>query len=290
MGGVNKMIEFKILTQRYQNKIEKKIRNMIRIKELQDKSWQRYEENKTTAFIFQSHKKEKDTMVQVVAHIASDVVQEEVLTRFAVKYLKNRNDLQKEEKETIQEIFILNNYMAKEDGVSYISYYMIYTPILVELEKYQTMNVDGWVLFRMKKYQAILEDIMEQVVYDYKTQKEYLECIHFIVESRRENTGQDSVLHLIPKGHGEMGLLNSKKEDVTRSYIQKYCEELLEEDDVKIEDFLMNILITIPPKKLVIHNKEIYVNKKFIATLELIFNDTLSYCAGCDICKVIKEE
>ena len=287
--GRRLMIEFKILTQRYQNKIEEKIQESIRIKKLDAKSWHTYDDDGTTHFIFSCNKKEKENMMQTMANIVSDTVQEEVLDKFASKYLKERKDISKEDRKAIKELFIVSNYMAKEDGVSYISYYVIYLPILREIEKYQHINIEGWMSFRMQKYQTILNDVIEQAIYDYQTQKEYLEYISFIIESKRSQDVVEETMHLIPKHKGEMGLLNHEKEDVTKAYIYKYCEEFLEEGAVKLEDLLLNILITAPPRELIIHRKESYHNIKFIATLETLFAGHLSYCTGCDSCKGVKE-
>lgn len=289
LGG-RMMMTLKLLTQQYPEKVEAKIKKLIDIEEMQNKHYVSEQLEGLTSFQFNYQKREKEAILQKVANIASDIVQEGVIKKVTKKYLDAQSDLTKKDKLTIEELFINNNYIAKEDGVSYISYYVVYVPILKELEKYEQLHLEGWIDFRTKKYQRILEDLLEEMVCDYKTEKEYLECISLLIQSRSYQQAIESTLHLVPSTYGQMSILNSKKEEVTKAYIQKYCKELLEDEPVQIEDLLMNIFLTVAPQNIVIHNKESYANKQFVSTLELIFEGHTTYCEGCAYCNRAKED
>ena len=284
------MIAFKLITQLCREKVEEKINEVIDMQQLEKKQYKCKEEAERIVFTFECNKRERDATLQVIANIASNTVQERVLDRFATKELRKHKELSKEEKEAIKELFVVSNYMAKEEGVSYISYYVIYMPILKELEKHQQLNIDGWIQFRMQKYQSILQDILEQTIDDYLMQKEYLEYISFVIESKRMQEDVDEKMHLVPTISGEFSLLNANYEDVTKAYIKRYCMEFLADDEVKLEDLLLHIFITVPPKQLVIHRKLEFQNRKFIGTLEILFDGHMSYCSGCSCCQTLKED
>ena len=284
------MIELKILTQRYQKNVEEKINKLIETKQIDEKSFEKLEENDRVSFNFAIKKQEKDRITQLVSTMISDLVQEEILKQFSKAYLKKKKELKNEDKKAIQEYFILNNYMSKEEGVSYISYYVIYTPLVREIEKHQQLHIDGWITFRMKKYQMILQDILEQTIDDYKTQQEYLNYISMLIESRRHFKGGEKTMHLIPINQGQISILNHFEKDVTSEYIKRYCKEVIEDAGTTPEDLLMHVFITVPPENLIIHHKEIYANKRFVHTIELIFAGHIRYCTGCELCSQVKEE
>lgn len=279
-----------LLTQQYPEKVEAKIKKLIDIEELQKKYYKIEKVGDLTSFQFNYSKKEKEGILQKIANIASDIVQEGVLKKVAKKYLEKQKDLTKKDRIAIQELFISNNYMAKEEGVSYISYYVVYLPILKELEKHEQLHIEGWIDFRTQKYQRILEDLLEQMITEYKMEKEYLECISLLIQSRSYQEALENTLHLVPRGRGQMGILNSKKEEVTKAYIEKYCSELMEDEPLQIEDLFMHIFITVAPRNIVIHKKESYSNRQFINTLELIFDEHTQYCDGCEGCQMITRE
>lgn len=235
-------------------------------------------------FAFEVSSRDKKCMLEKLATMISDIIQSCVLTKFAKEYLKNKVGLTIKEKREIENMFILNNYVSKEDGVSYISYYLLYTPILKALEEQKLLNIDGWILFRTHQYKIILEDILEQTIYDYETQKDYLRFVNLLRESRRIQQALENTLHLIQTSDKKMKVLNTDKNDITEEYIKIYCEDLLKDEGVTNEDLIMNIFITVSPEKVVIHNKNHYSNLQFVETIEMIFEGQIEYCEGCTEC------
>ncbi|MEG0388176.1 MAG: sporulation protein YtxC, partial [Niameybacter sp.] len=209
--------------------------------------------------------------------------QEEILKDFAKSYLKGRKDLIRKEKEEIEKFFIHNNYITKEEGVSYISYYVIYTPIYKELEKYKVLNIDGWITFRSQKYKIILQDVMEQTIYDYEMQKDYVQFINFLIQMKSMQEEQTELVHLVPQGNGDILLFDEQKKEQTDYWLKLYCEEL-EDDKLTIEDKVLHTLIELAPQKIKLHDCQDYLNKPFLETLKILFKDQLQYCKGCEIC------
>lgn len=278
------MVQYIIVTNKYTDIFREYLKDTHQYPFDLSKHWKEtYEENIHT-FQLEGTKKDKSLILERVATIISNIVQSSVLTKFAKESLKTRINLTTKEKREIESLFIINNYVAKEEGVSYISYYLLYTPILKALEEHKVLNIDGWILFRTHQYKIILEDILEQTIYDYQTQKDYLRFINLLRESKKIQECLESTLHLVRQVNKKMRILNTNKKDITDEYIAQYCTELMEEPEVTEEDLMMNIFITVCPKKLVIHNKKEYPNQQFIETLEMIFEGEIEYCEGCDVC------
>ena len=63
--------------------------------------------------------------------------------------------------------------------------------------------------FRTQKYKVILEDVIEQTIYDYEMQKDYIQFINFLLDTKSMQEAKEEVMHLIPKEEGD--ILNTCK-------------------------------------------------------------------------------
>lgn len=277
------MIQYRIWTEKYAELFQTKLARLLNNPDSICGTWQCESVDTIKCFRCSVTKKEKDEVLKGIASIIGDVIQESILKKFARGYLKTYKGLNKEEKKEVEELFIRNNYMAKEDGVSYISYYVIYTPLIKELERYKEVNIDGWMSFRTQKYKVLLEDVIEQTIYDYEMQKDYIQFINFLLDTKATQETKEDTIHLIPLASGEIILLNKKMENHTEHYMQQYCNEL-EGDKMQIEDKILHILICAAPQKVVIHKEVKNLNPHFLETLKALFKEQISYCTGCNNC------
>ncbi len=138
--------------------------------------------------------------------------------------------------------------------------------------------------FRTQKYKVILEDVIEQTIYDYEMQKDYIQFINFLLDTKSMQEAKEEVMHLIPKEEGDILLLDEYMQDRTKAYMQQYCNEL-EDEKMQIEDKVLHILICVSPKKVIIHKDIKGLNPHFLDTLKALFKEQLSYCDGCENCQ-----
>ncbi len=224
---------------------------------------------------------EIDFATEIIASTVADIVQREAIKKFAYKYLKNNTELTAIEKKLIHEAFLKANYIHSEEGVSSISYYLLYLPIIEFLKSEHFIDIDGWLSFRMDKYYIILTDMMEQTIFDYRTQEDYNKVLEFLKDSRPSNS--KGVLNLYCTRGGQIDIYNRELVNVTSRYVDKYCED---GDFVAAtcEDFIIHILMKLSPENIVVHNTRDFNNLNFINTLKEIFQEQLHICTGCDLC------
>lgn len=225
-------------------------------------------------------------IIETFAHVASDIVQKTGILQTAEEYLSQRKDLIFADKEEIKRRFIANNYLAKQEGFSAITYYLIYIPILTDLKLSEELNIDGWLRFRIGQYKSVLVELLEQFIEDYFIKKDIIKFINMIKEINHLSAPLEEVLHLVYTKTGRMKLLNKAMQEVTAYYMHKYCDELLSDQSLSKEDLMMNIFITVCPGKIVIHQKEKAQHPEFIDTLESIFGINIEHCKGCEYCRV----
>lgn len=225
----------------------------------------------------------KEFCDEQLAHMISDLIQKQVISKVCTTYLKNK-ELGRLDKKDITEAFINNNYLSRQEGFSSFTYYLLYVPILQEIKQTGNFNIEGWIRFRTQKYQILLNDLLEQFILDYSMKKEVVTFIKLMRDMSVLSVPLEEMLHLIYNTEGLPQLYNKEMKNMTGFYIRQYCKDLLLDSTLSREDYILHILISISPKQLMIHQKERAKEQQFLKTLEVIFDDNITYCSGCVWC------
>ena len=160
----------------------------------------------------------------------------------------------------------------------------IWTPILQYIIENKSMILDGFVTFRLENYYKTLEEIIDYSVNQYIIEKEYTEFINLLklyIESKEPNS---STIHLIYT-NGESILLDEDKKVIhieDNILNAKYLSDI----SFSSNDYALNSLLTLLPKKIEIHI--IGFEDEFINTLKLIFQNRISICTDCNICRTYR--
>lgn len=160
----------------------------------------------------------------------------------------------------------------------------LYQEIVKYIKENKSIVLDGIVNFRIQKYMKILDNIVDMAVNQYIIEKEYTEFINLLRAYVNTNSFGTNLLHLIYT-NGESILLDEEKNIVPLSehiFNAKYLSDIT----FSSNDYALNTLLTILPKKLEIHI--IDEEDEFINTLKLIFEDRIYICKDCNICKTYK--
>lgn len=280
------MCHYTFYTRILKEEIAEKIEVLIKNHEIDGQM-----EIKDTKHMYELHyesSKDKEKSDEGLAHVMSDMIQEQVILKVCKCYLKGREDLSVLDRREVTEAFMRNNYLSRQEGFSYITYYLLYLPIYKEIKEKQTLNIEGWLLFRLDKYKILLRDILEQFIEDYTAKKDVVSFIKLMRDASLLAVPLEEMIHVVYKREGKIHLYDKKLKNVTGHYIKKYCKELFLDSTLTREDLLLHVLITICPKKIIIHKTENMKTKQFMNTLELIFEDNITYCTECELCE--KEE
>ena len=143
------------------------------------------------------------------------------------------------------------------------------------LENHDDLIVDGFITFRLKEYLSDLEDVVDQAVEDYLMEKEYSEFIsllRYFVEIQDPRVEKVHVL-----------LNDGNQNAISNEYLEGYVIDL-SDGEINYEDLLISALITIAPRKIILHATKYYQTKNTIATIQNVFGDRVSLCQGCPKC------
>ena len=158
----------------------------------------------------------------------------------------------------------------------------IYLSTLNYITEHKSMILDGFVTFRLKNYMKILDYIVDTSVNHFLIEKEYhdfIELLKMYIHSKAREESDYELVHLVYR-NGESILLDEEKNQIPMDHISNV--KFLSDITFSSNDYALNTLLTLLPKKIIIH--EIDEEDEFITTLKLIFDSRIHICKNCTIC------
>ena len=150
-----------------------------------------------------------------------------------------------------------------------------------------TLLLKGFTNFRIKPYLSILDDIVIDAVNNFIVEKEYLEFISLLRLYINSQSDGCNIVHIIYSKH-ESILLDKNKEIISNSN-EHFKAKYLSDITFSSNDYTLNSLLTILPKKIYIHLIDNYIDE-FINTIQAVFENRVQICTDCNICKIYKKE
>ncbi len=151
------------------------------------------------------------------------------------------------------------------------------------LLKNKSIVLHGFINFRIKNYLEILDNVVNEAVNSYIIEKEYLEFISLLRLYINSQKSGCELVHIIYNNE-ESILLDENKEIISVSkdaLNTKYLSDI----SFSSSDYTLNSLLTLLPKKIYIHLIDCYIDE-FITTLKAIFEEKVTICTDCDICRL----
>lgn len=155
--------------------------------------------------------------------------------------------------------------------------------VLTKVNDYLRANSDlfleGFLRFRLKDYFQELEESLEKAVDSFLVEREYLEFIRllrYFVEIQEPRIDE---VHVLIQSKQDFYLLDEAKHPINPEQLQGVLAEL--NQDVDYEDLLLSALITISPRRIILH---INSNIEIVETILNVFRERVIICQGCESC------
>lgn len=188
----------------------------------------------------------------------------------------------------IEQKQILDNCMDlfEFDEVIYKEKYnAIYNAVYSYIEEHHSIVLNGFVNFRLQDYKKILDYNVDISVSNFLIEKEYYEFINLLHLYVNSKESMIDTLHLVYINKESILLDNNKNIIDTNDNI--FDAKYLSDISFSSNDYCLNTLLNLLPNKLNIHLVDNY-DDEFITTLKLIFENRVSICNDCDICRVYR--
>jgi putative sporulation protein YtxC len=153
------------------------------------------------------------------------------------------------------------------------------------LQGSNSLILDGFVNFRLKEYIKDLEDIVDKAVDDFLMEREYKEFIRLLRYFVDIQEPKFNVIHVLVSFDNKYILLDETKKEITNECIQEFINEI-SQGEINYDDLLVSSLITLAPRKIVMHCTAQFRNKELLETIKNVFAGKVIFCPGCDFCMV----
>lgn len=145
--------------------------------------------------------------------------------------------------------------------------------------------LEGFVNFRLKEYIKDLEEIVEKAVDDFLMEREYKEFIRLLRYFVDIQEPKFDIIHVMIDYDNRYILMDESLKEITNECIQEFINEV-SEGEINHDDLLVSSLITMAPKKIIIHSSGRFKNKELLETIKNVFSGKIVICNGCDMCIV----
>lgn len=146
----------------------------------------------------------------------------------------------------------------------------------------ESINVDGFILFRIKDLLGDLEAMLDRVVEKYMVEKEYDEFIKLLRYFVDIQESKINCLDIEIKNDGSYIIKDGEGYDITKQLFGELVE-FRTENETSSEDLLISVLITNSPEKIRIHCIENCRNNEIIDTIKKVFEDRVCICKSCRV-------
>lgn len=153
------------------------------------------------------------------------------------------------------------------------------------LKENKAIILKGFINFRLKEYIKILDEIVDEAVNTFVIEKEYLEFVSLLKLYINSQNSTCDIVHLIYSN--ETSILLDENKNIIDTSKEIFKAKYLSDITFSSNDYALNTLLNILPKKIYIHLIDNLVDE-FIQTLVLIFENRVEICTDCNICNLYK--
>lgn len=152
--------------------------------------------------------------------------------------------------------------------------------ILDYLDTASCLVLEGFVRFRLKGFVDDLREAVDAAVDDYMIEREYNEFIRLLKYFVDIQEPKIDEVHVVMRPGGLFRLLDSDGKVVDNDYLEGVTPEFVEAD-VDYEDLLMSALISVSPRRIILHLGR---GEGVADTVRRVFEGRVSACPGCRLC------
>ena len=155
------------------------------------------------------------------------------------------------------------------------------------ISTHNSIVLSGFINFRLNKYRKLIEDLVDLSVNEFIIEREYLEFVSLLRLYINSQPPSDTIIHVI-SFENQIILLDDTMRKISidkNSLKAKYLSDV----SFSTNDYILNTLLTLLPKKIHLHIISTSGNSEFLNTLQLIFENRIDICYDCNICNMYKK-
>lgn len=151
--------------------------------------------------------------------------------------------------------------------------------VMEQLNQRSELVVDGFLRFRLKGLMRELNEIVDRAVDGFLMDREYQEFIRLVKYFVELQEPRLDEVHVVMRAPDSYRILSRSGEVIENEYLEG-CIPRLGETPLDQEDRLISALITLAPRRIVLHLGQ----RNVVETVRTIFEHRAEVCPGCPRC------
>lgn len=166
---------------------------------------------------------------------------------------------------------------------------LIKKQILKYIEDNNTLILKGFVNFRLSDYLDLICDKAQFIAEEYLDKKEYMDFVKLLKYFVSVQTSSCEKADVLMNKNGEYIIFDENNKETIVADMEVSVELL--DEVLSISDVLLSELISLAPKRIVIHKNKTFekfnsfANNEVLKMIESVFEGCVEYCTGCDFCR-----
>jgi putative sporulation protein YtxC len=156
------------------------------------------------------------------------------------------------------------------------------------LERSNSINLNGFINFRMKFIKLYAVQVVERCIDSYLMKKEYLDFISIVKLISNIDEDEHDLVNVMCSNQ-KLQVYDKNMRKLTFVSSVEFSDELT--DKAEYDESVINILLSLSPKKIVLHeagidkkNKE---TKNTVEIIQKVFEGKVEICKGCKYCSLL---
>ncbi|HHV26050.1 MAG TPA: putative sporulation protein YtxC [Tissierellia bacterium] len=230
--------------------------------------------------IFYFEGKEEE-FYNIISLFISEIIFEYYLKEIILKdvFMKYKNFSRDEKVEIVQlaykNLYNENEFVKEKE--------LIFNEVYDYISINDLMIVDGFVSFRLKSRDKIINEIIKRSIDEFSAVKEYREFINILQYFIEIQEPKIDLINVVIDD--EYKLYDKENNLIDNDFFSDIISEL-SDDGINEDDILISSIITIAPQRLIIHVNEENKDKEIVDILQSVFIDKVEFCKGCNLCNV----
>ncbi|HPF20232.1 MAG TPA: putative sporulation protein YtxC [Syntrophomonas sp.] len=159
--------------------------------------------------------------------------------------------------------------------------------IMDHIYHYDKLVIEGLINFGMQDYWNELRFAVDLACEELNNEKEYNDFVRLLRYFVDTQTPRMPEVNLRMDQDGLFFLWDGNGADIDEKIINYYSNELLY-NDISLDDILVSILITISPRRIILHNSN-SDNSEPVKVIRQVFGERIKDCGGCERCRQHQE-